>query len=186
MKFLRLCECSCWVLLRPLWTTVGWGLYVCRSALGKFVGNSCQPGGQLSVGAARVAVVVAPPEWQLLLFSWLDKYKLWEFNSHQRLVLVRIYIHTQTYRPDIHFYRVCFCLCLWQLFVAFSISWNFALICLSSSAIFVFCCFLFDALSKVRNSFISNATWLEFKVDILPKRGRKSERDRERVKEREG
>lgn len=61
------------------------------------MGNSCQPGGQLSVGAARVVVVVvAPPEWQLLLFSWLEKYKLWEFNSHQRLVLVRIYIHTHT------------------------------------------------------------------------------------------
>lgn len=101
-------------------------------------------------------LLLLPPEWQLLHFSWLDKYKLWEFNSHQRLVLVRIYIHTHT--ADIHFYRVCFCLCLWQLFVAFSISRNFALICLSSSAIFVFCCFLFDALSKVRNSFISNAT----------------------------
>lgn len=44
----------------------------------------------------ELLLLLLPPEWQLLLFSWLDKYKLWEFNSHQRLVLVRIYIHTQT------------------------------------------------------------------------------------------
>lgn len=44
----------------------------------------------------------SPSEWQLLLFSWLDKYKLWEFNSHQRLVLVRIYIHTHTHTQTRH------------------------------------------------------------------------------------
>lgn len=40
-----------------------------------------------------LVLLLVPPEWQLLL----DKYKLWEFNSHQRLVLVRIYIHTHTH-----------------------------------------------------------------------------------------
>lgn len=54
-------------------------------------------------------LLLLPPEWQLLFFSWLDKYKLWEFNSHQRLVLVRIYIHTHLHSVLLFVSMATFC-----------------------------------------------------------------------------
>lgn len=125
--------------------------------------------------------------WQL---CWLDKYKLWEFNSHHRLVLGRnLHTHTHTHN----------CLCLWQrcfFFKFFTFSRN--LICLPRHRdvvviasydfllYFAFCCFLFDALSKVRDSFISfplrrdwNSRWTFFyrrRTEIH----KETERDEER------
>lgn len=62
-------------------------------------------------------LLLLPPEWQLLLFSWLDKYKLWEFNSHQRLVLVRIYIHTHTHTDQTYTFTECAFVCVYGNFL---------------------------------------------------------------------
>lgn len=62
-------------------------------------------------------LLLLPPEWQLLLFSWLDKYKLWEFNSHQRLVLVRIYIHTHTQTDQTYTFTECAFVCVYGNFL---------------------------------------------------------------------